>query len=34
MIVIIPIVIVILIALASVFLLANRQRAATGNLSR
>jgi cytochrome b6-f complex iron-sulfur subunit len=33
-IVIIPIVIVILIALASVFLLANRQRAATGNLSR
>jgi cytochrome b6-f complex iron-sulfur subunit len=32
--VIIPIAVVILIALASVFLLANRQRAATGNLSR
>ncbi len=34
MIVVIPIVIVILIALASLFLLANRQRSATGNLSR
>jgi cytochrome b6-f complex iron-sulfur subunit len=32
--VVIPIAVVILIALASVFLLANRQRAATGNLSR
>ena len=34
MLVAIPIVVVILIALASVFLLANRQRAATGSLSR